>query len=78
MDRLGRNRDHLKIMPGALVVVGDTAAEAAETAMWLFYREWSCVAQTVVKERELRRILGFLQSKPHDSDVPVATPVTGP
>ena len=30
MDRLGRSRDHLKIMPGALVVVGDTAAEAAE------------------------------------------------
>jgi FMN-dependent oxidoreductase (nitrilotriacetate monooxygenase family) len=28
MDRLGRNRDHLKIMPGALVVVGDTVEEA--------------------------------------------------
>ena len=28
MDRLGRNRDHLKILPGALVVVGETAAEA--------------------------------------------------
>ncbi|MET0721602.1 MAG: LLM class flavin-dependent oxidoreductase [Tardiphaga sp.] len=30
MDRLGRNRDHLKILPGAFVVVGDTAEEAQE------------------------------------------------
>jgi FMN-dependent oxidoreductase (nitrilotriacetate monooxygenase family) len=28
MDRLGRNRDHLKILPGAFVVVGDTIEEA--------------------------------------------------
>jgi len=28
MDRLGRNRDHLKILPGALVVVGETAEAA--------------------------------------------------
>ena len=28
MDALGRNRDHLKILPGALVVVGDTLEEA--------------------------------------------------
>jgi FMN-dependent oxidoreductase (nitrilotriacetate monooxygenase family) len=28
MEPLGRNPDHLKILPGALVVVGDTAAEA--------------------------------------------------
>ncbi len=28
MDRLGRPRDHLKILPGALVVVGDTIEEA--------------------------------------------------
>jgi FMN-dependent oxidoreductase (nitrilotriacetate monooxygenase family) len=28
MEVLGRNRDHLKILPGALVVVGDTKAEA--------------------------------------------------
>jgi alkanesulfonate monooxygenase len=28
MDQLGRDRDHLKILPGAFVVVGDTAAEA--------------------------------------------------
>jgi len=28
MDRLGRNRDHLKVLPGAFVVVGDTVAEA--------------------------------------------------
>lgn len=28
MDRLGRPRDHLKILPGALVVVGDTVEEA--------------------------------------------------
>ncbi len=28
MQPLGRNPDHLKILPGALVVVGDTAAEA--------------------------------------------------
>lgn len=28
MDKLGRPRDHLKILPGALVVVGDTVAEA--------------------------------------------------
>ncbi len=28
MDRLGRNRDHLKVLPGALVVAGATQAEA--------------------------------------------------
>ena len=28
MDKLGRNRDHLKILPGAFVVVGDTVDEA--------------------------------------------------
>ena len=28
MDRLGRNRDHLKILPGAFVVTGDTIEEA--------------------------------------------------
>ncbi|WP_428486698.1 LLM class flavin-dependent oxidoreductase [Rhodopila sp.] len=28
MERLGRNRDHLKILPGVLVVVGETAGEA--------------------------------------------------
>ena len=28
MDRLGRNRDHLKILPGAFVVVGDSIEEA--------------------------------------------------
>jgi alkanesulfonate monooxygenase len=28
MDALGRNRDHLKILPGAFVVVGDTLEEA--------------------------------------------------
>jgi FMN-dependent oxidoreductase (nitrilotriacetate monooxygenase family) len=30
MTKLGRSPDHLKILPGALVVVGDTAAEARE------------------------------------------------
>src|SRR3978361_1957637 len=30
MDGLGRNRDNLKILPGAFVVVGDTIAEAKE------------------------------------------------
>ena len=30
MERFGRNRDHLKILPGAFVVVGDSAAEARE------------------------------------------------
>ena len=30
MERLGRPRDHLKILPGALVIVGDTRAEAEE------------------------------------------------
>ncbi|HJS84000.1 MAG TPA: LLM class flavin-dependent oxidoreductase [Acetobacteraceae bacterium] len=30
MERLGRPRDHLKILPGALVIVGDTQAEAEE------------------------------------------------
>ena len=28
MDKLGRNRDHLKILPGAFVVVGDSVEEA--------------------------------------------------
>ena len=30
MTKLGRSPDHLKILPGALVVVGETAAEARE------------------------------------------------
>ncbi|MDB5631635.1 MAG: ntaA [Tardiphaga sp.] len=30
MDKLGRNRDHLKILPGAFVVVGDSIEEARE------------------------------------------------
>src|SRR5260221_9560856 len=30
MDRLGRNRDHLKILPGAFVVVGDSVEQAKE------------------------------------------------
>jgi alkanesulfonate monooxygenase SsuD/methylene tetrahydromethanopterin reductase-like flavin-dependent oxidoreductase (luciferase family) len=30
MQKLGRSRDHLKILPGALAVVGETAAEARE------------------------------------------------
>src|ERR1700730_12215550 len=30
MEKLGRDRDHLKVLPGAFVVVGDTAAEARE------------------------------------------------
>lgn len=30
MRRLGRNPDHLKVLPGAFVVVGDTVAEARE------------------------------------------------
>jgi alkanesulfonate monooxygenase len=28
MEKLGRNRDHMKIMPGCLVVIGDTVEEA--------------------------------------------------
>jgi alkanesulfonate monooxygenase len=28
MDKIGRNRDHMKILPGAFVVVGDTVEEA--------------------------------------------------
>ena len=30
MERLGRDRDHLKVLPGAFVVVGETVAEARE------------------------------------------------
>jgi alkanesulfonate monooxygenase len=30
MDRLGRNRDHLKILPGAFIVLGDSMAEARD------------------------------------------------
>jgi alkanesulfonate monooxygenase len=30
MDRLGRDRDHLKVLPGAFVVIGDSVAEARE------------------------------------------------
>src|SRR6201992_1477153 len=30
MDKLGRNRDHLKILPGAFVVVGESVEEAKE------------------------------------------------
>ncbi|MDB5553814.1 MAG: ntaA, partial [Rhizobium sp.] len=30
MYKLGRNRDHLKILPGAFVVVGDSVEEAKE------------------------------------------------
>jgi FMN-dependent oxidoreductase (nitrilotriacetate monooxygenase family) len=35
MESLGRSRDHLKVLPGAFVVVGDTAAEAREKRMRL-------------------------------------------
>ena len=35
MQSLGRSRDHLKVLPGAFVVVGDTAAEAREKRMRL-------------------------------------------
>ena len=28
MDKLGRDREHLKILPGAFVVVGDSIEEA--------------------------------------------------
>ena len=28
MERIGRSRDHLKVLPGAFVVIGDTVAEA--------------------------------------------------
>jgi hypothetical protein len=30
MEKLGRDRDHLKVLPGAFVVVGDTVVEARE------------------------------------------------
>jgi alkanesulfonate monooxygenase len=30
MDRLGRNRDHLKILPGAFIIIGDTIKQARE------------------------------------------------
>src|SRR6202795_1012159 len=30
MEKLGRDRDHLKVLPGAFVVVGETATEALE------------------------------------------------
>ena len=30
MEKIGRSRDHMKILPGCLVVVGDTVAEARE------------------------------------------------
>jgi alkanesulfonate monooxygenase SsuD/methylene tetrahydromethanopterin reductase-like flavin-dependent oxidoreductase (luciferase family) len=35
MEKLGPSRDHLKILPGVLVVVGDTAAEAQAKRMLL-------------------------------------------
>ena len=35
MDKLGRDRDHLKILPGAFVVVGDSVEEAKETRVRL-------------------------------------------
>jgi FMN-dependent oxidoreductase (nitrilotriacetate monooxygenase family) len=35
MDKLGRSRDHLKILPGALVVVGDTVEEARRKRLHL-------------------------------------------
>ena len=35
MEKLGRHRDHLKILPAAFVVVGDTAEQARETRLRL-------------------------------------------
>ncbi|MBK8254493.1 MAG: hypothetical protein IPK82_17725 [Polyangiaceae bacterium] len=35
---------------------------AAENAMWAWYREWSDIARTVIKQRSLLRLLGFLQT----------------
>jgi alkanesulfonate monooxygenase len=35
MEKLGRNRDHLKILPAAFVIVGDSAEQARETQLRL-------------------------------------------
>ena len=35
MEKLGRSRDHMKILPGAFVVVGETITEAREKRAWL-------------------------------------------
>ncbi|MBK8256228.1 MAG: hypothetical protein IPK82_26620 [Polyangiaceae bacterium] len=35
---------------------------AAESAMWAWYREWSDIARTVIKQRSLLRLMGFLQT----------------
>jgi len=35
MEKLGRNPDHLKILPGAFVVVGESLSEAQEKRAWL-------------------------------------------
>ena len=47
----------------------------AETAMWRFYIEWSRIARTVVKERALRRALGFRDNRAGDPEMPEAASV---
>lgn len=47
----------------------------AEVAMWRFYIEWSRTARTVVKERALRRALGFRDNKGGEPEAPEPTPV---
>ncbi len=55
----------------------DEALEA-ERAMWRFYLEWSRIARTLVRERQLRRTLGFRDGKQaSDPEVPDPAPVTG-
>lgn len=40
------------------------AAEKAETAMWNWYLEWSTLAQSIITEPALLKLMGYRSSKP--------------
>ena len=46
----------------------DAEEQAAEDAMWTFYKEWSVIARAAIKSRAHLKTLGFLQT----SDAPKA------
>jgi hypothetical protein len=63
----------------------EAALEAAETAMWAWYLEWSKIARIAIKQRPLLRQLGFLSarrgSEEEETEEPVpttTTPATAP
>lgn len=67
-------------LPAAAERPSDDTIQAAEDAMWAWYREWGTIARTVVTSRRELRRMGFLGSRTSGdtdeaNDTPVDTPV---